>query len=206
MTDAIRPQNGYCHIRPDAQFAECEGGIWIPQTGRIVKAKTGVCIAYTPYQEGKCYHIWSHKLRKRVLQRAAMFNDIYLGMAGKHCVYETGVQFQHGENIIVNVRLEHVAMISDHALKIGLQEIERCPKCKSKGGEHNMLLDEAGYCCQCGYNLKGEHKSQRRITVDSDEVEALGKTASEYAEERMSNRPKAKPDRVFSYPGQDKRA
>jgi len=205
MSDrTVKPIAGTCYVLPDARLGVMEGGIIIPEVGRQTRARTGKCVARTLYVPGTRYILWHGTRGKQRSVAASKWNPIYDDLVGKYVAYRTGVVFDNGGEQVCRVRLEHVLAICDEPLKVIAEDIERCPFCKSKG-EGNMLLDPHGYCVQCGKNLAGEHRDERVIKVSDDDVEVFGKTPKELMRERMPNRPADKPERVFSYPGQDRR-
>lgn len=200
--DKYRPLAGHALLEIESRYGEQEGGILIPEMVRRVKGKVGTVIAVTlPDEMRPEWKVW--KGHKMVRVRTRLFNDFYREIEGKRMIAEHGREFSDGGKTLCVCRLEHLAAFAEGTAPVKLSSgtgIERCPRCRSTKGEGNVLLDNHGYCLQCGLNAAGEHRDHREMKVSDEEANSFGLSAEEQIERNDPNRRRTS-NRVYSVAG-----
>jgi len=205
----MKATTGGIIIESGEQVKESEGGIFIPQTARQVKSKIGKVVAVTPYPVGRRAKLWqggSQGGRKKVTISQA-HHDRDAALLGEHVLLEEGQLFRgEDKRLYVKGKVEHVIAIVEEpdTVKLVANEIQRCPRCKSKG-ESNLLLDDKGYCPNCCLNPAGEHRNSYDGSKVSDDLSdhMAGRTNREAT---MQKNGTAEKGTIMSYAGQTKRS
>lgn len=146
----IKPLPGKCIIRIEQNWKAVEGGIILPDTCKV-PGYVGVVVAHNPRHGDN--------------------------LTGKRVTIERHV----GQMFIGADKNDYIAMRDDQILSIipdgtdakieaAPMSIQRCRSCKSKG-EGNLLLDNAGFCINCGKNAKGEKRPTDRVKVSDQEFD-----------------------------------
>lgn len=147
---------GQCFVEVKSRFNTVEAGIHIPEAAQRRVQNSGLCIAMTPYPDGRLSKVYDRQ-NGLIGVDAGRWNELYADMVGHQILYEASIEFMvHNGKRLAKVRLEHVLAIADGASlqDVGYADVPRCRWCP--GGEGNMILTAGGYCPKCGRNAKGD--------------------------------------------------